>query len=388
MLANPPPARHAVALRPRNGQHAAVRVLHLVAADRWTGAAAAAELAVEAQLAAGLDARLAFRAGDNLAERLRGRAWALPALRKERSLADIARMLATVCELASGCDVVNAWLPHDHLLSRLALRRGGPPIVRSVRHSKHLRPDPFHRLLFRGTAATALANSAMLPLLERVPGLASRPHAVLPPAVETRFRALADRAERDRRRRAARAALGIPADAVVAGAVGKLAAGRGHDLLLRAVAAAPGVWALVVGHGPAAKALAALARRLGAEERCVLAGYVGDGLEDCYAAMDLAVFPAAGSDHGHRAIAEAAGCSLPVLAADLPGVTDLVRPGASGELYPPEDAAALAVLLRRWSADAALRERAGAAAAALAAGWTPAALGAASLALYRTLPGA
>lgn len=362
-----------------------MRVLHVVAADRWTGAAAAAEVLVEAQLAAGIECTLAFRSGENLAERLRGRAWAQPVFRKERSLADLRVALATLRSLAAGCDIVHAHLPHDHLLARLALRGGGPPIVRSVRHRKHLRADPFHRLLFRGTAAVALANSAMVPLLQRFPGLARRPHAVLPPAVEPRFLALADRDDRERRRRAVRGAFAIPADAVVAGTVGKLDRGRGHDLLLRAVAATPGLWALIVGHGPAERTLHALARSLGAADRCVFAGYVGDGLEDHYAAMDLAVFPAAGSDQGHRAIAEAAGSGLPTLAADLPGVGDLVRAGTTGDLYPAEDAAALAVLLRHWSTDAALRARTGEAARHLAAAWTPAGLAECSLALYASV---
>ena len=367
---------------------AAMRVLHVVAADRWTGAAAAAELLVEAQLAVGIECVFAFRAGENLADRLRAESWARPVFRKERSLADLRASLATLRSLAAEHDVVHTHLPHDHLLARLALRGGGPPIVRSVRHPKHLRPDPFHRLLFRRTAAVALANSAMLPLLQRFPGLPQRPNAVLPPVAERRFLVLADRGERERRRRAAREALAIPADAVVAGVVGKLDRGRGHDLLLRAVAASPALWAVIVGHGPAEERLRKLATRLDAGDRCVFTGYVGDGLEDCYAAMDLFVFPAAGSDHGHRAVAEAAACGLPTLAADLPGVGDLVQPGVTGDLYPAEDAAALAVLLRRWSGDTPLCARAGAAARALAATWTYARLADTTLAIYTAVTGA
>ena len=359
-----------------------VRVLHVVAADRWTGAAAAAELLVEAQLAAGIECTFAFRAGQNLEDRLQGRSWALPVFRKERSLGEVSAALATLRSLATSCDVVHAHLPHDHLLARLALRGGGPPIVRSVRHRRHLRPDPFHRLLFRRTAGVALANSAMVTPLRRFPGMAERPFAVLPPVVEHRFRILADPDERERRRRAVRNALAIPLDVAVAGTVGKLDRGRGHDLLLRAVAATPELWAVIVGHGPAEKELRSLAGRLGVGARCVFAGYVGDGLEDHYAAMDLVVFAAAGSDHGHRALAEASGCGLPTLAAELPGVRDLVRPGETGDLYPAEDAAALAVLLRRWSGDVPLRARAGKAASERAASWTPAQLADAALAIY------
>ena len=103
--------------------------------------------------------------------------------------------------------------------------------------------------------------------------------------------------------------------------------------------------------------------------------------------MDIFVFPAAGSDHAHRAIAEAAGCGVPSLAADLPGVRDLVEPGVTGDLYPASDAAALAVLVAAWARDPAARRAAGAAAASRARDrWTGTTLAAAALDLYASLP--
>jgi glycosyltransferase involved in cell wall biosynthesis len=360
----------------------AMRVLHVVAADRWTGAAASALQLVEAEREAGIDSVLAFRAGHNLAERLAGRDWALPVLRKERTLADLRASCATLRSLAAGRDLVHAHLPHDHALARLALARLPLPLVRSLRRDRHLRPDPFHRWLMRKTAGVALANSTMAPLVDRFPSQRGLPRGLLPPAVERRFRRPLGTPIRAYSRRSGRAALGLPADAVVVGAVGKLERDRGHDLLLRAVAATPGIRALIVGHGSAGTALRALAVKLGAGERVVFAGYVDAGLEDLYPAMDLFAFPAPGSDHGHRAIVEASGSCLPTLAADVPGVRDLVEPGVTGELYPREDAAALAVLLREWSASETRRTRAAEAVARRAASWTPAELAAASLALY------
>ncbi len=360
----------------------AMRVLHVVAADRWTGAAATALQLVEALRAAGVECALLFRGGRNLEDRLVGCSWAHPVLRKERSFGDLRRAGATLRELAAGCDVVHAHLPHDHLLARLALSGAAVPLVRSLRHPRHLRADPFYRWLLRGTAGVAVANSAMAPPVERFASRRGRPVQVLPPVVEPRFRRLPGTSARAHSRRIAREALSLPADAVVAGAVGKLDRGRGHDLLLRAVAAAPGVRALVVGHGPCEGDLRELAARLGITERVAFAGYVDGGLEDLYAAMDVFVFPAAGSDHGHRAIAEASGAGVPTLAADLAGVRDLVTPGVTGDVYPPDDAAALAVLLRRWWADEALRARAAAAVVRAASGWTADALAAAALDLY------
>ncbi len=358
---------------------ARMKVLQLVAADRWTGAAATALQLTEALRAAGHECIFAYRPGRNLEERLRGLDWCRPALAKERTLGDVRAAVARVRALAAGCDVVHAHLPHDHLLARQALKGGAAPLVRGVHHLGHLRPDPFHRWLFRGTAGLGLANSAMLPALERLAALRGKPTRVLPVALEARFRpGLGRGATRER--------LGIPASAVVAGTIGKLDRGRGHDLFIHALAAAPGVWGMVIGKGPHLEALHALARRLGVSDRLAFPGYVEAGLEELYAAMDVFVFPAAGSDHAHRAIAEAAGCGVATLGADLPGVRDLVEPGVTGEVYPATDAAALAVLLAAWARDAARRAAAGRAAAAQAqARWTPAALAGAALALYAAL---
>jgi glycosyltransferase involved in cell wall biosynthesis len=357
-----------------------MRVLHLVAADRWTGAAATALQLVEALRDAGVDARLAYRPGHNLEARLAGLGWTQPILAKERSVGDLRRAVAAVRRAARGSDLVHCHLPHDHLLARLALRGPAVPIVRSVRHRRHLRGDPFYGWLLRGTAALALANSDMEPLAARRPALVGVPRVVLPPVAGARFRPGLDG-------RPARARLGVPADAVVAGMVGKLAAGRGQDVLLHALAAAPATWGLIVGGGDHEKRLRTLARRLGVVDRLAFAGYVEDGLELVYAAMDLFVFPAAGSDHGHRAIAEASACGVPTLAADLPGVRDLVEVGASGALWPADDAAALAVLLAAWTSDAVLRASSGRAAAASAADRTAGRLASTVIGLYRSCTG-
>ncbi|MDD5563715.1 MAG: glycosyltransferase family 4 protein [Thermoanaerobaculaceae bacterium] len=358
-----------------------MRVLQLVAADRWTGAAATALQLAEALRAAGHECVFAYRPGRNLEDRLRGFEWCRPALAKERTLADVRAAIARVRELAAGCDVVHANLPHDHLLARQALGGSAPPLVRGVHHLGHLRPDPYHRWLFRGAAGLGLANSAMLPARHRLPAVRDVPARVLPVALEDRFRPGAGRdATRER--------LGVPPEAVVAGTIGKLDRGRGHDLFIHALAAAPAVWGMIIGKGPYLDALHALARRLGVAGRLVFPGYAEAGLEDLYAAMDIFVFPAAGSDHAHRAIAEAAGCGVPALAADLPGVRDLVEPGVTGDVYPASDAAALAVLIAAWAGSPAIRGAAGSAAAARArARWTPAALAEAALALYGALSG-
>lgn len=353
-----------------------MRVLHLVAADRWTGAAATALQAVEALRSGGVDAHFAFRPGRNLEVRLAGLPWAHPILEKERSWASLRRVLSSLRALEPGFHVVHTHLPHDHLLAWWVRRSLPQPplLVRSVHHPSHLRADPYHRLLFRGAAGVGLAHSEMENAAHRLaPRAAIR---VLPLALEKRFAPSSARAT-------VRAQLGIPEDAFVAGTVGKLDGSRGQDLLLLALSAVPQAWGIVVGKGPFLPRLEKLAKKLGIENRVVFPGYHEEGLEHFYNAMDVFVFPEPGSDWAHRAVAEAAACGVPSLAVDVPGIRDLVIPGLTGELWPRGDAAALATLLRKWQHNPELRQKAGKEARQRVAGFTPEALSRELLCLYR-----
>lgn len=353
-----------------------MRVLHLVAADRWTGAAATALQAVEALRQAGVDAHFAFRPGRNLETRLAGLPWAHPILEKERSWASLRRVLFSVRSLMAEFHVVHAHLPHDHLLAwwiRRSLPRR-PVLVRSVHHPSHLRPDPYHRLLFAAVAGVGLSHSEMEEKARRLAPKAAI--CVLPLALEPRFAPRRDRAQ-------VRAELGIPPEAFVAGTVGKLDPSRGQDLLLLALGAVPNVWGLVVGKGPFLPRLEKLAKKLGVAQRVVFPGYHEEGLERFFNAMDVFVFPEPGSDWAHRAVAEAAACGVPSLAVDVPGIRDLVVPGVTGELWPRGDAAALATLLAQWQQNPELRRKAGEKARERVSGLTPQALSQQLLKLYR-----
>ena len=68
-----------------------MRVLQIVAADRWTGAAATALQLAEALREAGEDCHFVFRPGRGLEERLRGLDWCHAILAKERGPGDLLR---------------------------------------------------------------------------------------------------------------------------------------------------------------------------------------------------------------------------------------------------------------------------------------------------------
>jgi glycosyltransferase involved in cell wall biosynthesis len=357
-------------------QDCAMRVLQLVAADRWTGAAATALQVAEALRGAGVDCVFGYRPGRNLEERLRGVEWCHPALPKEKTIGDLRAAVARIRTLAARFDLVHVHLPHDHVLTRVAVRRSGPPIVRGIHNLDHLRADPYQRWLLRETSGIALANSAMEGRIERIPALRGVPARLLPVALEPRFLAGGNR-------RVGRQSLALSPDALVVGTIGKLVRSRGHDTFVRALAAAPGVHGVIIGKGSFQPSLRALARGIGVDGRLTFAGYVEEGLENLFAAMDIFVFPAAGSDHAHRAIAEVSACGVPTIAADLPGVRDLVEPGITGDLYPGSDAAALAAALTDWAVHPERRHAAGRAAGARARTlWTPERLAVATLDLY------
>jgi glycosyltransferase involved in cell wall biosynthesis len=87
-----------------------------------------------------------------------------------------------------------------------------------------------------------------------------------------------------------------------------------------------------------------------------------DDIVGVWRAADIAVVPARGGDGMPRAMLEAAACGRPIVASDVPGCRQFVRPGLEGLIVPPGDAAALADALATLAADRALQLSAGAAA--------------------------
>jgi glycosyltransferase involved in cell wall biosynthesis len=113
-----------------------------------------------------------------------------------------------------------------------------------------------------------------------------------------------------------------------------------------------------VGDGPDRPRLEALFTGLPA---CFVGYLQGDDLATAYASADVFVFPSHTETLGN-VVLEAMASGLPVVAPAAGGVTDLVEPGSSGLLFPPEDGAALAAAVGALLADRVLRGRLAAAA--------------------------
>jgi glycosyltransferase involved in cell wall biosynthesis len=119
-----------------------------------------------------------------------------------------------------------------------------------------------------------------------------------------------------------------------------MAPGRGHDVLLRAVARLrerlPGVRLVLVGRGELRAALETLVRDLDLGSTVVFAGYRGADLPAVLAALDCAVLLGVGSEESCRAVLEAMAVGLPVVAAPVGAVPEIVVNGETGWLVNPE----------------------------------------------------
>lgn len=135
--------------------------------------------------------------------------------------------------------------------------------------------------------------------------------------------------------------------------VGSLQVRKGVDVLLHALArlSVPRWRCTIAGDGPERRSLEALARTLGIGDRAVFAGKQDfDAVSRLYAGASVIAVPSivgpAGRTEGIPNVAiEALAHQRPVIATNLSGIPELVRPGETGYLVPPGSAAAVAAAL-------------------------------------------
>jgi glycosyltransferase involved in cell wall biosynthesis len=327
-----------------------VRILQLVAGEKWTGAAAVVFDQTAALVAAGVEAQFGFVRDSPLAERLLPLGWARPLLSPARTplryLRDVRAMAQTLDR--EGFDIVHCHGSHDHYVAaaaRRATRKGCPLLARTIHSLDHARGDPVSRALFRAADILAFANRAIANEL-------GRDGPVHSPVVDPgRFHPGEKPVELLR-------SLGVPDRSLVVGTVGKLAPRRGHREAIEVASTLPSdVVLLHVGKGELRVELESHAAALGSGARNFWAGYVENDLPDFYRAMDVYLFPASGSEQGQRALLEAMACGVPVVALDVPGVRDLVTHEREGLVVSrPAD---MATALERVRLDVEERRRMG-----------------------------
>ena len=157
--------------------------------------------------------------------------------------------------------------------------------------------------------------------------------------------------------------LTIPADAVVAGCVAHLVPVKGHPTLLEAAARVPGIHLLIAGKPLDAdytRSLENLARSLEIQDRVHFLGGVHD-VSGFLAELDIFVLSTVAKGEGCPvALLEAMSSGRACIATDIPGSRDLVEPGQSGLIVPPEEVDSMAAALERLTSSPELRRRLGA----------------------------
>lgn len=162
----------------------------------------------------------------------------------------------------------------------------------------------------------------------------------------------------------------LPPDALLLASVGRHQERKGFQWFVAEVMQRlpESVVYLLAGEGPMTPAIREAVASRGLGGRVLLPGQVPeDTLLKLYRGADLFVMPnvpVPGDIEGFGVVMLEAGlCGLPVLAADLEGIRDVVSEGRSGHLLPSRDAAAFADAVLRYHADRAALARASAGAA-------------------------
>lgn len=161
--------------------------------------------------------------------------------------------------------------------------------------------------------------------------------------------------------RLARAALGIEADAIVVGAVGRLSREKAYHHLLESVALVRGRgWPLelvVVGDGPERHRLEADVRRLDLGGHVRFLGVRRD-LPLLYAAMDIFALSSL-EEAAPTVLLEAMACGRAVVATNVGGSREMVEHERCGLLVEPGAPGTFAAAVQRLVADPGLRTRYG-----------------------------
>ena len=159
---------------------------------------------------------------------------------------------------------------------------------------------------------------------------------------------------------ALRAGLGIPASAPVIGIVASLTAPKDYPTFLRSARiiqdSQPSARFLVVGDGPLRRDLQGMAAQLGLADSVVFAGHQMR-VAPFISSFDVAVLSSCDYEGCSNYLLEAMGLGRPVVATDIGGNRELVRPGETGLLVPPGDPGALGAAVITLLGDRALASR-------------------------------
>ena len=329
-------------------------VLHLVANRWWTGSADPVLRLLEGLRQRGHRPLLGVIPGDRLEAKAREAGFdPLPGL----SLTPHVTPLAFVRDVtrlrrlvrAEGVHIVHAHHSHDHWVAMLVRARPESArrlaVVRTFHNLRSVRSGRLQDGLYRRTAAVFAVSRQIETRCREIgipgarvvwtPGMTDLPRFVAdidPTPIRDEFK------------------LG---GAPVVVSVSRLAANRGHELLLNAfrllLTTIPEARLLLVGKGEAQLRLEQLVAEQGLGDRVIFTGYRDRDLPKILAAADCFALMAAGSDDSCRAVLEAMAAARPVVARRVGALPETVAHGETGLLVdedrPEAVAAALAAVL-------------------------------------------
>lgn len=267
-----------------------------------------------------------------------------------------ARQLADLARRQQADILIGNNQPSSNQAVLLAGCRIGLPVILHVRKTTHLQVT--ERDTTNANAAQIICVSESVRRHYLSEGLDNERCITIPNGIDPDALNLLDRDS-------ARAQLAVPDEGFVVGTICSLLPLKCVDHLLAAFArltAGGGRAArcVVIGDGPERTRLQTLSAELGIAEYCLFTGFLSDAAT---LLKGFDVFVLASRQEGMpRSILEAMLASRPVVAANVAGCRDLVRPGQTGFLYPHGDVDGLAEYLERLADDPSLRQRQGEAA--------------------------
>lgn len=260
-------------------------------------------------------------------------------------------------------DIVHLHTGRATWLGGIASRLAGVPAVTTRRMDRPVRRGIQTRLIYRHLVQAVAAISEAVAGRLVSGGVPTEKIEIIRSAIDP------TRLVPDRSRSEVRALLGADPCEPVLLTLAVLARRKGIDVLLsslahlRARGFQPVLW--VAGEGPERSALERQAEELGLAARARFLGHRSDKA-DLLAASDVVVLPSRLEGLGVAAL-EAMAAGRVVVASSVGGLREVVRPGETGFLVPPEDPNALADALFRLLQDEKLRTKMGEAGASRAA---------------------
>jgi glycosyltransferase involved in cell wall biosynthesis len=321
----------------------------------WGGGQAQVELLAKGLLERGVGVSLVVPPGSTMEKRARSIGVPVSAMGMAGDL-DISCILRLRKLIKrGGFDVVHSHSAHAHGIASLAALglRNPPRLVVSRRVGFPRKKGWLSRLKYvKGADGyIAISRAAMEELVAG--GVSPGRVEIIPSGIDPgRFIALRDAGE-------VRGEFGFPADCILVGTVGRLAANKAQDDFIRAAGiiskAQPAARFLVVGEGPKRSELERLIRDLRLEGVVVLTGFRED-VPSLIAAMDCFVISSI-VEGLCTSIMDAQAIGVPVVATRAGGIVDLVEDGLTGRLVAPRSPDVLAEAVEQMLKDESLRKR-------------------------------